>query len=34
VRRQRGEKRFSSAEALIAQMNRDVDRAREILARN
>jgi riboflavin kinase/FMN adenylyltransferase len=31
VRRQRGEKRFSSAEALIEQMNRDVERARTIL---
>jgi riboflavin kinase / FMN adenylyltransferase len=33
VRRQRGEKRFSSADALVVQMNRDVERAREILAR-
>jgi riboflavin kinase/FMN adenylyltransferase len=32
VRRQRAEKRFASADALIAQMNRDVVRAREILA--
>ncbi len=32
VRRQRGEKRFSSAEALVAQMNCDVERARRILA--
>jgi riboflavin kinase/FMN adenylyltransferase len=32
VRRQRGEKRFGSAEALIDQMNRDVERARSILS--
>jgi riboflavin kinase / FMN adenylyltransferase len=31
VRRQRGEHRFSSIEALIEQMDRDSDRAREIL---
>ena len=31
VRRQRGEKRYTSAEALIDQMNRDVERARAIL---
>lgn len=32
VRRQRGEKRFPSAEALIEQMNRDKQRARRILS--
>ena len=32
VRRQRGERRFSSAEALVAQMDRDAARARAILA--
>ena len=33
MRRQRGEKRFSSAEALVEQMKRDKDRARRILGR-
>ncbi|MFL5908161.1 MAG: bifunctional riboflavin kinase/FAD synthetase [Solirubrobacterales bacterium] len=33
VSRLRGERRFPSVEDLIAQMNRDVDEAREILAR-
>jgi riboflavin kinase/FMN adenylyltransferase len=32
VRRQRGEKRFASVEALVAQMQRDCVRARQILA--
>jgi riboflavin kinase/FMN adenylyltransferase len=32
VRRLRGERRFPSAEALVAQMDRDAKRAREILA--
>jgi FAD synthase len=32
VSRLRGEKRFPSAEDLIAQMHRDVDEAREICA--
>jgi riboflavin kinase/FMN adenylyltransferase len=32
VRRQRGEKRFGSADALVRQMERDRERAREILA--
>jgi riboflavin kinase / FMN adenylyltransferase len=32
VRRQRGERRFKSAEALIRQMNRDAARARQLLA--
>ena len=32
VRRQRGERRFASVPALIAQMGRDAERAREILA--
>jgi FAD synthase len=32
VRRQRGEKRFPSADALVEQMNRDKERARQILA--
>ncbi len=34
VRRQRGERRFASAEALIRQMDRDTARARAILARD
>ncbi len=33
IRRQRGEKRFSSVEALVAQMDRDASRARAILER-
>jgi riboflavin kinase/FMN adenylyltransferase len=33
VRRVRGERRFGSAGALVAQMRRDVDRARRVLAR-
>lgn len=33
VRRQRGEKRFPSAQALVEQMNRDKQRARKILSR-
>jgi len=32
IRRLRGERRFASAEALIAQMQRDVEQARESLA--
>jgi riboflavin kinase/FMN adenylyltransferase len=32
VRRQRGERRFSSAEALVRQMDRDAARARQLLA--
>jgi len=32
VRRQRGERRFASPEALVRQMNRDAARARRILA--
>lgn len=32
VRRQRGERRFASADALVRQMNRDAARARQILA--
>ncbi len=32
VRRLRGEKKFGSAEALIAQMNRDAERAKRVLA--
>ncbi len=34
VRRQRGEKRFASVGQLVAQMDRDADRARRILARS
>jgi riboflavin kinase/FMN adenylyltransferase len=34
VRRQRGERRFSSVEALVDQMRRDVDRTRVILERS
>jgi riboflavin kinase/FMN adenylyltransferase len=34
VRRQRGERRFRSAAALVTQMDRDAARAREILARD
>lgn len=34
VRRLRGEKKFASAQALVAQMDRDADRARAALARN
>jgi riboflavin kinase/FMN adenylyltransferase len=33
VERLRGERRFPSVEDLVAQMNRDVDEAREILAK-
>ena len=33
VRRLRGEKRFSSAEQLVRQMDRDARRAREVLAK-
>jgi riboflavin kinase/FMN adenylyltransferase len=33
VSRLRGEKRFPSAEDLVAQMHNDVDEAREILAK-
>ena len=32
VRRQRGERRFASVEALVEQMDRDSRRARELLA--
>jgi len=32
VRRQRGERRFGTAAALVVQMERDATRAREILA--
>ena len=32
IRRLRGERRFASAEALIAQMHRDVEQTRESLA--
>ena len=33
VRRLRGEKKFSSAEALVKQMDKDAARARKVLAR-
>ena len=34
VRRLRGEKKFSSSKALVVQMDRDAERAQEVLSRN
>ena len=34
VRHLRGQRRYTSADALVAQMSRDVDRARQVLARS
>jgi riboflavin kinase/FMN adenylyltransferase len=32
LRRLRGERRFASAEALVAQMHRDVEQTRQVVA--